>query len=45
MALLSGPDFALETLVSHEVPLTESWRGFELVHGGKAGKVVIVNEA
>ena len=45
MALLSRDDYQLETLVSHEVPLSEAARGFELVQEGRAGKVVIINDA
>lgn len=45
MELLSRDDFKLETLVSHMVPLKEAARGFEFVRDGKAGKVLITNDA
>lgn len=45
MALLSRDDFQLETLVSHVLPLTEAAQGFELVQAGKAGKVILTNQA
>ena len=41
MALLSRDDYPLETLVSQIVPLDSAAQGIELVHGGKAGKIVI----
>jgi threonine dehydrogenase-like Zn-dependent dehydrogenase len=42
MAILSGPAYAsIEQLVSHEVALTDAQPGFELVHQGKASKVVV----
>jgi L-iditol 2-dehydrogenase len=42
MVLLSGTSFAgLEDLVSHQFPLAEAQAGLDLVHHGKASKVVI----
>ena len=43
MAFLSRNDFSFETLVSHVVPLDSAAQGFELVHEGRAGKVIISN--
>ncbi|MFN8441502.1 MAG: alcohol dehydrogenase catalytic domain-containing protein [Caldilineaceae bacterium] len=44
MALLKRKDYALETLISHVLPLSEAPRGFQLVHDGAASKVVITGE-
>jgi Zn-dependent alcohol dehydrogenase len=42
METLSGTLFAgIENLVSHQFPLAEAQAGFNLVHHGKASKVVI----
>jgi L-iditol 2-dehydrogenase len=42
MAILAGPGYAsLESLVSHTFGLETAAQGFELVHQGKASKVVI----
>ena len=43
MALLSRDDYALETLVSHVMPLQQIQQAFDLVHNGSASKVVIGN--
>lgn len=43
MTLLERNDYQLEKLVSHQAPLTDAAYGFELVHSGKAGKVIITN--
>jgi L-iditol 2-dehydrogenase len=42
MSILSGPGYVgLEDLISHRFSLDEAAQGFELVHQGKASKVVI----
>ena len=41
MALLSGDGFALESLISHALPLDQAGQGFELLHEAKASKVVV----
>ncbi len=42
MEQLGGPDYeGIESLISHSLPLSEAQQGFELVHDGKASKVVI----
>jgi L-iditol 2-dehydrogenase len=43
MAILSTPRYAgLEDLISHRLTLTEAQAAFELVHEGKASKVVLI---
>jgi L-iditol 2-dehydrogenase len=42
MELLSGQGFELESLISHQLPLEEAGQGFELLHGAKASKVVVL---
>jgi L-iditol 2-dehydrogenase len=43
MAELSQPQYEnIEELISHTVPFAEAQTGFELVHHGKASKVVVV---
>ncbi len=41
MDLLSREDYALETLISHQLPLLEAQQAFDLVHEGKASKTII----
>jgi L-iditol 2-dehydrogenase len=42
MQILAGADYIdLENLVSHQLPLTAAQSAFELVHRGKASKVVL----
>jgi L-iditol 2-dehydrogenase len=42
MAILSGAAYiGLENLISHQMPLAEAQAAFELVHQGKASKVVL----
>jgi L-iditol 2-dehydrogenase len=41
LAILSRKDYALETTVSHALPLAEAAKGFDLLHQGNASKVVI----
>ena len=41
MDLLARDDYALETLISHKVPLQDAQRAFDLVHEGKASKAII----
>ncbi len=43
MAILNRPDYTLEALISHTQPLAEAASGFQLMHQGKASKVVITN--
>jgi L-iditol 2-dehydrogenase len=42
MQLLSGQGFALESLISHQLPLDEAGQGFALLHQAKASKVVVL---
>jgi L-iditol 2-dehydrogenase len=42
MELLSGDDFALESLISQQFALDEAGQGFELLHQAKASKVVVL---
>ena len=44
MAILRRPEYRLETIVSHVLPLADAGRGFDLVHQGLASKVVIAGE-
>ncbi|MBW7885157.1 MAG: alcohol dehydrogenase catalytic domain-containing protein [Caldilineaceae bacterium] len=44
MAILRRPGYALESTVSHVLPLQEAPQGFELIRSGQASKVVISRE-
>jgi L-iditol 2-dehydrogenase len=41
MAILRRKEYALETTVSHLLPLEQAATGFQLIHDGQASKVVI----
>ncbi len=41
MDLLARQDYALETLISHQVPLQDAQQAFDLVHEGRASKAII----
>jgi L-iditol 2-dehydrogenase len=41
MAILRRNEYALEALISHQLPLAEAQHGFALLHQGKASKVII----
>ena len=41
MGLLAREDYALETLISHQVPLQDAQQAFDLVREGKASKAII----
>lgn len=41
MVLLAREDYALETLISHRIPLHDAQHAFDLVHQGKASKAII----
>ena len=44
MAILSGAGYVgLETLISHQMPLSKGQEAFELVQQGKASKIVLFN--
>ena len=43
IAILSRPEYKLETLISHRFPLTNAEPGFTLMRQGEASKVVITN--
>jgi L-iditol 2-dehydrogenase len=43
LAILNRPRYTLETTVGLKLPLTDAARGFEMMHNGKASKVVISN--
>lgn len=44
MASLAKPNYAFEKLVSHNFKLAEAQQAFDLVHEGKASKIVLTNE-
>jgi L-iditol 2-dehydrogenase len=44
MALLAKPNYAFETLVSHSFSLSKAQHAFDLVHEGKASKVVLSSD-
>lgn len=41
MELISGSAFKLESLISHQFTLAEAGQGFDLLHNGKASKVIV----
>ena len=45
MALLAREDYQLESLITHQISLQNAQTGFDLVHQGKAGKVVITSHS
>ena len=44
MALLAKPNYAFETLVSHNFKLAQAQQAFDLAHEGKASKIVLTGE-
>jgi L-iditol 2-dehydrogenase len=44
MALLAKPNYAFETLVSHNFSLSDAQQAFDLVHEGKASKIVLTTD-
>jgi L-iditol 2-dehydrogenase len=44
LALLQRPGWALESTISHRLPLAQGAEGFALLHAGLASKVVITHE-